>query len=143
MVKNSLPEPEGIPKLPSVRIPELSIVGILSKVCLKCNISFKTKKDLELHLFNERKPYKCLLCQASFKSLIGLSQHTGKKHTRHRPYRCLLCLKRFKSIYAVRNHRKQVHMHSTMQICQLCGKQLFNKFSLSRHTKVCTDTEKI
>lgn len=125
-------------QLPSTNCPETTLGSQIGYSCLKCNLSFRFKKDLEHHQDDNKKTFECDICQKSFVCLIGLNQHIGKKHTTHRPYRCLLCSKRFKTIYAVRNHRKQVHMHSTMQTCPSCGKNLFNNFSLSRHVKVCS-----
>ncbi|XP_025116206.1 zinc finger protein 729-like [Pomacea canaliculata] len=88
--------------------------------CSLCQASFKFSTCLIRHMVthSDVKPYQCSLCKASFKLLDLLKQHMVT-HSDVKPYRCSLCQASFK----LSNHLKQ-HMvtHSDVKPyqCSLC-----------------------
>ncbi|XP_078578432.1 uncharacterized protein LOC144863257 [Branchiostoma floridae x Branchiostoma japonicum] len=50
------------------------------------------------------KPYRCEMCQISFKTKSNLSQHNLFRHTEERPFKCELCQAGFKRNFELNRH---------------------------------------
>ena len=143
---------EGVPTLPSVQVIEVSAEKTYWK-CSHCEIYFKSRRSLNLHLGVEsitegptkENPYvkfpyhrnSCHLCGESFDSNQGLKQHIGKKHNLTKEAICSYCNKTFRHKYALKFHVNQVHQKSTRVNCKYCEEPFYNEYSMKKHSRKC------
>ena len=60
-------------------------------------------------IHDERKTYKCDLCDSKFKSKCFLKYHTESVHIGIKPFQCENCGKELSSKQSLKNHMKVVH----------------------------------
>ncbi|EEY56656.1 uncharacterized protein PITG_10209 [Phytophthora infestans T30-4] len=83
----------------------------------------------------ERKPYKCELCQARFTYNHGLTRHMKRSHRNvNLPFECSECLKGFKKKSELQAH-SYVHTGVLPFECEDCGERFLKRFWLTRHQR--------
>ncbi|KAG6613063.1 zinc finger protein 37-like [Phytophthora cinnamomi] len=83
----------------------------------------------------ERKPFKCELCEARFTYNHGLTRHTKRSHRNvNRPFECAECLKVFKKKSELQAH-SYVHTGVLPFECEDCGERFLKRFLLTRHQR--------
>ncbi|KUF80504.1 Transcription factor IIIA [Phytophthora nicotianae] len=83
----------------------------------------------------ERKPYKCELCQARFTYKHGLTRHIKRSHRNvNLPFECSECLKGFKKKSELQAH-SYVHTGVLPFECEECGDRFLKRFWLTRHQR--------
>ena len=138
--------------LPSMLVIEVSAEKTYWK-CNHCEIYFKSRKHLNLHIGDEsitengtaanpyvKFPYhrhSCTICGKSFDSDQGLKQHIGKKHNLTKQSICSFCNKSFRHKYALKFHVNQVHQKSTRVNCKYCEEPFYNEYSMKKHSRKC------
>lgn len=82
--------------------------GIKFHKCVKCNLTFDNRYDLQEHEevhADLARNLKCPLCGAKFKARKYLQKHF-RSHSNVKPFSCDICGKSFKSEYYVKTHKK-------------------------------------
>jgi hypothetical protein len=111
-------------------------------ICEICGKSFKNPYYLKQHKrsheipMEERKKFKCTLCDAAFINRKGVKRHM-LVHTGELPYECTLCEKRYKDKRGLKTH-SLVHSGERNFVCIVCGKAFALKFNLDVHQKIHT-----
>lgn len=121
--------------------------------CSHCNLCFKSRTLLNLHLGIENetvksksnnpylkiqdKRFPCYLCNKIFDTDQGLKQHKGKKHNQNRRSICTFCGKTFLHKYAVKFHISQVHQKNTRVNCKYCHDVFYNVYAMKKHIRKC------
>ena len=64
--------------------------------CGVCDKTFLTKRSLlnhkaSIHDVNRKKPYMCIICNASFAEKKSLNLHIEYTHEKKRPFKCKIC----------------------------------------------------
>ncbi|XP_014668056.1 PREDICTED: zinc finger protein 616-like [Priapulus caudatus] len=85
-------------------------------------------------------PYKCSICQSTYKSHLHLKIHLGKAHKGVaclRPYKCGLCNATFSRRTCLKTHQR-VHTGERPFPCRFCSSTFATASSLAYHTKIHT-----
>uniref|UniRef100_A0AAV1UKH0 C2H2-type domain-containing protein n=1 Tax=Peronospora matthiolae TaxID=2874970 RepID=A0AAV1UKH0_9STRA len=83
----------------------------------------------------ERKPFKCELCQARFTYNHGLTRHVKRSHWNvNLPFECAACRKGFKKKSELQAH-SYVHTGVLPFECGHCGERFLKRFWLTRHQR--------
>ena len=102
--------------------------------CLKCNITFKSRRTLLNHkLLHNEKNYSCTICDKKFSLKRYLNSHL--RIHRNATIQCSICEKKFidKS-----NYNRHLLIHSPKLInCPSCDKNFHTKEYLKKHQKTC------
>jgi uncharacterized Zn-finger protein len=87
------------------------------------------------HKLEERKPFKCELCQARFTYNHGLTRHKKRSHRNvNVPFECAECLMAFKKKSELQAH-SYVHTGVLPFECEDCGQRFLKRFLLNRHQR--------
>ncbi|RLN74841.1 hypothetical protein BBJ28_00018492 [Nothophytophthora sp. Chile5] len=87
------------------------------------------------HAIEERKPFKCELCQARFTYKHGLTRHANRSHRNlNTPFECAACLLAFKKKSDLQAH-SYVHTGVLPFECEDCGVRFLKRFLLVRHQR--------
>lgn len=111
-------------------------------VCQLCGQGFSQKKHwlehLELHNYDDPKPYKCNMCGKGFKHKQHISKHMVLKHepVEIRPFVCSVCQpeKRFVSLGSLNHHDKMVHAERNLA-CPHCPLKFKNEQQRKGHIR--------
>lgn len=80
--------------------------------------------------------FECAICNANFRTRVGLSIHIKLKHGRPKVNRtCTTCNKEFKDSTVLKAHIR-THLPDDEKFtfeCEICGKRMVNKWSLKYH----------
>lgn len=121
--------------------------------CSFCRTQFERKKDLELHVHQAHKPFKCRLC--SFVTLreesllshverdhitvqvpngVGVSMENGKPELGPGEFPCEVCGQAFSQTWFLKAHMKK-HRGSFDHGCHICGRRFKEPWFLKNHMK--------
>ncbi|CAG9789655.1 unnamed protein product [Diatraea saccharalis] len=107
--------------------------------CFEKFASYKKRLDhlVEVH---GREPIqlKCLACDLTFSSRVGLTRHTRRDHLMERPHECKLCEKRFFSSKTLKTHMLK-HTGLRQYQCDVCSKAYGTKGTLREHLRIHAD----
>lgn len=110
--------------------------------CDICNKHFTNPRYLKIHIkahelpLEERKKFKCNICEAAFLTKVSL-QHHILVHTGEMPYECEICKKRYKNKEGLKIHLL-IHSGVKKFVCEVCGKAFALKNSLECHSRTHT-----
>lgn len=111
------------------------------KICTVCNKLFRTNHKLRVHMesHSERKMFICEAenCGKSFKSKIGLKEHSGVHDSNLYNYTCEVCSKKFVLNTYFIGH-KRIHDKPKLGSfpCTMCPKRFNSKQNLVDHENV-------
>ena len=131
--------------LPTSESLDEHVKEIHAFLCLKCNISFPTMEDCNVHRnsahtdaisseHNNDRKIECLLCEISFDNTKKLKEHMETEHS----HECTICNQNFKTKSLLKSHMDGEHV---MQ-CNQCDEKMktideMNIHIASTHTFVC------
>lgn len=100
--------------------------------CVICDMSFATLLGLSGHMFNHtgENTYKCCVCDYKHRVVSTFKRHLSK-HSRSNHFQCKQCEVYFKDRGELSKHKA-----SHMLQCGLCGEQYHNRASLNYHIKI-------
>ncbi|XP_052863671.1 zinc finger protein 62 homolog [Anopheles cruzii] len=115
--------------------------------CPHCTKRFCWKRALTVHLNRhqeaaERRVFRCLLCDKTYETPGGLSNHKRNVHKGLKPketHVCDVCAKTFATVYGLREHISTIHQQpwEKRQLqCAACGKWLNGERCLKMHLKI-------
>ncbi|XP_003784790.1 zinc finger protein 397 [Otolemur garnettii] len=102
----------------------------------RCLILTSTKSMRCQKLPPEERPYRCDVCEHSFKQYSSLTQHQ-RIHTGEKPYKCNQCGKAF-SLRSYLIIHQRIHSGEKAYECSECGKAFNQSSALIRHRKIHT-----
>ncbi|VVC40631.1 Zinc finger C2H2-type [Cinara cedri] len=100
---------------------------------------FKKPSTQTIEIIKE-KPYKCEVCEKSFRHKPNLLQHT-KIHTGRKPFKCEVCKKSFRRKSHLTEHIR-IHTGEKPFECDVCGISFTQKSNLLVHTRTHTGGKK-
>lgn len=145
LLRSSKKEPEG-----AVGGPEEGKAGVAQ--CSFCKSKFERKKDLEQHVHQAHKPFKCRLCSYMTLREESLLSHIEKDHiTAQVPsgeayaenckpelppgeFPCEVCGQAFSQTWFLKAHMKK-HRGSFDHGCHICGRRFKEPWFLKNHMK--------
>ena len=81
--------------------------------CVSCDKNFTLKESLIRHIesgiHKESRPFKCTVCEKTFKQKCNLKTHFSSEHEKKRPYNGTVCEKTFKKKYQQKMHFSRAH----------------------------------
>lgn len=117
--------------------------------CKKCKKTFISVEQLAAHtcdgpsdcrdshlntpLNKEERPFKCSLCNRTYRHAGSLLNHKNTHKTGH--FSCTFCSKPFSNPMALRNHTR-IHTQKKKYVCLTCGKAFRLASILHNHQKV-------
>ena len=98
----------------------MSVTNDVSSVCKFCDISFKNKESLRVHLFNKHSnersgDFKCSICGSVYSSKGQLQKHHTLKHEPSVQLSCDICEFVCFSKNGLRRHHNRVHGATKIQ----------------------------
>nr|XP_029719848.1 gastrula zinc finger protein XlCGF7.1-like [Aedes albopictus] len=108
-------------------------------VCATCGAAFYQKYLLKLHEQNHVEgplPFKCEMCEKSYKSKNGLVNHI-RVHTGEKPFSCRHCSMTFATSDARRSHEMN-HSATKPFKCSYCDKSYRNRRQREEHENMHT-----
>uniref|UniRef100_A0A3B3ZME2 C2H2-type domain-containing protein n=1 Tax=Periophthalmus magnuspinnatus TaxID=409849 RepID=A0A3B3ZME2_9GOBI len=101
--------------------------------CSKCEATFKRKLNLKAHMSThlEEKEFECPVCKKRYTRKLNLDDHM-KAHSGHKPYTCLVCARTFSCGSNLRRHMVS-HTGLRPFECEVCGKKYGRKSILTEH----------
>lgn len=111
--------------------------------CDVCNKSFKghIRDHMRTHAEDrEEKPFGCNQCKARFNQRSQLTVHM-RVHTGERPYSCKICARSFSHSTALKLHLR-MHTGEKPHVCKLCKKAFAQLPHLKKHMLCVHDTDK-
>ena len=84
-----------------------------------------------MRIHSNERPYKCEICDATFRHDSSLTFHV-RKHRNERNYKCLKCGQTFLSNTCMRKHMRKKCFRGK-QLCSKCNKEFKSKASLQKH----------
>ena len=85
----------------------------------------------------ERIPFKCEVCDMTFRQASHLQSHHKNFHSEDKPFECDICKRRFSDSSAITRHKK-IHTIDKTHKCQTCDKSFRHAGELKIHTRVHT-----
>ncbi|KAK9513573.1 hypothetical protein VZT92_027098 [Zoarces viviparus] len=118
--------------------------------CAECGKRFCQTDNYRVHLRthaqNEVVSFRCRVCLKSFKTQRDLKVHLSRTHLEKEFYECDLCKRVFTCLTACEYHVKKCRLEV---VCEVCGRNFCSLKSLARHRKMtclrnfkCTDCTK-
>ena len=106
--------------------------------CTVCDKSYKDRKSLKVHYrtHSGEKPFQCDLCDKAFSQRPGLKSHY-RIHTGEKPYKCDLCNKSFSQKTGLNSHYRS-HTGEKPYKCDQCDKAFSQQAVLNRHYRIHT-----
>lgn len=103
------------------------------RICTKDkNSSISSEKVAKNFLFlDEKKPYRCRLCDKAFSKCSTLIIH-HRVHTGEKPYCCPECFKTFSISGNLQRHFR-IHTRERPHVCPECSRAFNNRSHLTRH----------
>lgn len=84
---------------------------------------------------DKKKPFKCNLCENSYKEDWLLTKHVAFVHEKQMPFKCNLCLATFAQGQILTNHKITVHKGKRSYKCCVCNQYFVEKQHLIVHNK--------
>ncbi|XP_053970687.1 transcription factor E4F1-like [Hylaeus volcanicus] len=114
--------------------------------CQFCNETFKSKRQLEIHLVNDHSQlprYMCTVCLACYESESQLSKHAVLRHGQPR-YRCEHCQEEFLEKRVLREHVNECQPRDAIRYSyESCGVTFTSKQILVQHMKSNAETSAV
>ncbi|XP_058056034.1 zinc finger protein 62 homolog [Anopheles bellator] len=114
--------------------------------CPHCTKRFCWKRALTVHLNShqiaaERRVFRCLLCEKTYETPGGLSNHKRNVHKGLKPKQthvCDVCAKPFATVHGLREHISTIHQpwEERQLQCAECGKWLNGERCMKMHLKI-------
>ena len=107
-------------------------------MCKICGKAFKSSPHLErhskLHSQHELKPFKCDLCELSFREKYNLKKHIDGVHENQETFSCDKCDKIFNRQKSLLRHKDIRHNENPQKHeCSICGNIFTHKEHLRKH----------
>ncbi|KAK1342286.1 hypothetical protein QTO34_015042 [Cnephaeus nilssonii] len=99
-------------------------------------IHFANQLKRHMITHSEKRPYRCEICNKSFKRLDQVGAHKVI-HSEDKPYKCKRCGKGFAHRNVYKNHKK-THSEERPFQCEECKALFRTPFSLHRHLLIQT-----
>ena len=111
--------------------------------CKVCDELFKNKSSRQWHQENKHfgKEYKCLDCDQIFKQAKNLKLHQSRKTVDNEMKYCAQCGKKFCLNHQFIRHKKTHNANKKWFVCQRCDKRYSTKSALYDHTMLHTGTK--
>ena len=87
----------------------------------------------------EKRPFKCNTCSASYSAISGLKRHIMSAHEGNKPFGCESCPKYFLQKALLNKHILEVHEKNK---CILCEDQFDNNGEFEKHVSICKNYSK-
>uniref|UniRef100_A0ABD2WLS8 C2H2-type domain-containing protein n=1 Tax=Trichogramma kaykai TaxID=54128 RepID=A0ABD2WLS8_9HYME len=125
---------------PQLKIKKSEEIKLFEKRT-KTNLSQKgrrthksTNQKTRIRLTNKSiKPYKCKICNKSFRVKAYLKAHINIVHDRCKLFECDICHKSFGYKHTLKNHIHAVHKFSKTFECDICHESFFRYGNFARH----------
>ncbi|EAT37780.1 AAEL010259-PA, partial [Aedes aegypti] len=114
----------------------------LAHQCSRCQMRFKSKKNLSAHMAAHRTNnwHRCKFCSEAFQSLSVLVEHFRMRHPdESKMYKCPHCTRTYSSIEALLVHIQEYHWNDPPQetfSCSVCTKPFDKRRLLQYHILV-------
>jgi uncharacterized C2H2 Zn-finger protein len=90
------------------------------------------KEHIE-RVHEQKKNFKCNICDVSFKSRQGLTRHILAVHEGKKLFECNYCEKKFASDQCLKRHISRVHEGNANFECSTCKKVFHQMHDLKKH----------
>lgn len=110
----------------------MKIHTTIQQFCTICN---SKPRNYEKHMMTKHtydRPYKCDICDASFKKNINRVIHM-RTHTGERPFLCVICGTSYRSQAARWKHEMRSHQKRKLNTCQECNRTFYSPYQLREH----------
>ncbi|KAL7303929.1 hypothetical protein TKK_0004047 [Trichogramma kaykai] len=97
------------------------------------NIILRRRRTRPDELHNQSKPFKCDICDKSFKQKSNLTSHIHAVHDRIKPFECEICHKSFPARSHLKRHIMGVHKRIKRSECEICHKSFSDKGYFKTH----------
>ena len=98
-------------------------------------IEIEIAGNLYLIQHEEKKTFKCTLCDAYFSLKTNLSKHIKSVHEKKKPFNCIICDANFASKQSMKSHSKSVHEGEKPFKCNICDSIFARNHHLKRHVE--------
>ncbi|XP_018567898.1 zinc finger protein 761-like [Anoplophora glabripennis] len=107
--------------------------------CEHCGVMCRDKNGYKLHLMDHtgERPFKCTLCEKTYKKAMDLTYHMIS-HTGNHNHHCEACGKGFTVRSALKAHMR-THTKDKPYVCPVCGKGFSHSSSLKPHVAIHSD----
>ena len=104
--------------------------------CTLCEACFSLKTNLSKHIksvHEKRKPFNCIICDANFASKQSMKSHSKSVHEGEKPFKCNICDSSFARKQHLKGHIQSVHEKIKPGKCNICDANFASKEGLIRH----------
>ena len=103
--------------------------------CNLCDATFRSAIGVETHVLHHKgeKPFLCESCGSSFVSQKLYRDHKRAKHTNARKFPCKQCDRTFNKPFRLHDHIIAFHTSERPHVCDICGNRFKSRSYLRIH----------